>query len=415
MPRFMTTSELAAANGTVRMSRWTALVLLAFAVLLGMSLWFGLSAVAPRVAAEWNLTAAQTAWLTLAVQLGFVAGTLMSGLLNLPDVIRARYLFALCAFAGAAVNAVLAWSVHSAGPAIALRFATGMFLAGVYPPGMKIIATWFRTGRGFALGVLVGALTLGKASPYLVNAVGSSSWRVNVTWVSVFAVAGGIVVLLLHDGPYALPNQPFDIRQAVSAYANRGVRLANFAYFGHMWELYAMWTWAPVMIRASIAATGGRPALAEAASFAVIGSGAVGCVAAGLLADRIGRTVVASAAMAISGICCIAVGFLYGRSEWALLVIAVIWGASVVADSAQFSASVTELGDPRYIGTVLTLQTCIGFLITTVSIDVVPVLQHAVGWEWAFAALAPGPFLGIAAMLRLRASPESVKLAGGRR
>ena len=396
------------------MSRWSALVLLSAALLLGMSLWFGMSAVAPQVAREWNLGASTTAWLTLAVQIGFVAGTLASAILNLPDVIRARHLFAICAFLGAAVNAVLAWTVHSATPAVVLRLATGIFLAGVYPPAMKIIATWFRTGRGFALGVLIGALTLGKASPYLVNAVGSSSWRVNMTFASLSAVAGGLIVLLLHDGPYALPNQPFDISQVTTVFLNRGVRLANFGYFGHMWELYAMWTWAPAMIRASVAASSGRPAVAEAASFAVIGSGAIGCVVAGLLADRIGRTVVASAAMAISGACCILIGFLYGRSEYALLAIAVIWGASVVADSAQFSACVTELGDPRYIGTALTMQTCVGFLITTVSIRLLPLLVDRVGWPFAFAFLAPGPFLGILAMLRLRSLPEAAKLAGGR-
>jgi MFS family permease len=395
-------------------SRWTALVLLSIALLLGMALWFAVSAVAPQIAREWNLSPSTTAWLTLAVQLGFVAGTLASALFNLPDVIRARHLFAICAFLGAAVNAMLAWGTHSAGPAIALRFATGMFLAGVYPPAMKIIATWFRTGRGFALGVLIGALTLGKASPYLVNAVGSSSWRINVTFASLLAIAGGFIVLLLRDGPYALPNQPFDITQVASVFRNRGVRLANFGYFGHMWELYAMWTWAPAMIRASVAASGGRAAVAEAASFAVIGAGAIGCIVAGLLADRIGRTIVASAAMAISGACCIVIGFLYGRSEYALLAIAVIWGASVVADSAQFSATVTELGDPRYVGTALTIQTCIGFLITTLTIRLMPILVDAVGWRFAFAALAPGPFLGIVAMMRLRSLPEAKLIAGGR-
>jgi len=391
-------------------SRWTALVLLSAALLLGMSLWFAVSAVAPQIAREWKLTESTTAWLTLAVQIGFVAGTLASALLNLPDVISARHLFAVCAFAGAAVNAILAWTMHSGGPAIALRFATGMFLAGVYPPAMKVIATWFRVGRGFALGVLVGALTLGKASPYLVNAVGSSSWRVNVSFASVLAVAGGLIVLLLRDGPYALPNQPFDFSQVTSVYRNRGVRLANFGYFGHMWELYAMWTWAPAMFRAALS-----PRLAEVGSFIVIGSGAAGCIAAGLLADRVGRTIVASAAMAISGVCCIIIGFVFGRSEYALLAIAVIWGASVVADSAQFSACVTELGDPRYIGTALTMQTCIGFLITTLTIRLLPLLVDAVGWRYAFAFLAPGPFLGIVAMLRLRSLPEAAKIAGGKR
>ena len=396
--------------------RWKALVLVSIAELLGMSLWFGVSAVAPRLSVEWHLDASTAAWLTLAVQLGFVAGTLTSALFNLPDVIRVRHLFALCAFGGSAVNALLAIFAHSGATAIAMRFATGVFLAGVYPPGMKIIATWFRSGRGFALGVLIGALTLGKASPYLVNAIGSASWRTNVVIASLLAAIGGAIVLFfVHDGPFALPNQPFDLAQVTNIFRNRGVRLANFGYFGHMWELYAMWTWAPAMIGSSVALTGSSAALADAASFAVIGCGAIGCVAAGLLADRYGRTLVASAAMAISGACCLIIGLLYGKSAWLLLAVAAVWGASVVADSAQFSACITELGDARYIGTALTMQTCIGFLITTISIRLMPLLVDAVGWSWAFVALAPGPFLGIAAMMRLRGLPEASKIAGGRR
>ena len=385
------------------MHRFRALALVALAELLAMALWFGVSAVAPQIAREWRLDESTTAWLTLAVQLGFVVGTLASATLNLPDVIRARYLFALCAMLGAVANLVLALFVGSITAAIALRFLTGVFLAGVYPPGMKIIATFFKSGRGFALGVLIGALTLGKASPYLVNVIGSTSWRVNVAVASILAAVASLVVLrFVGEGPYALPNQPFDLSQITRVFSNRGVRLANFGYFGHMWELYAMWTWAPVMIRASLAASGDSPRLAEAASFAVIGAGAVGCVAAGVLADRIGRAVVAAWAMAISGGCCLLIGFLYGKTPVALLILAAIWGAAVVADSAQFSACVTEYGDPRYLGTALTLQTCIGFLITTVSIRMMPLLVTRVGWEWAFAFLAPGPALGLVAMMRLR-------------
>ncbi|MGZ7039734.1 MAG: MFS transporter, partial [Thermoanaerobaculia bacterium] len=287
---------------------------------------------------------------------------------------------------------------------------------GVYPPAMKLIATWFREGRGFALGVIVGALTLGKASPYLVNAIGSANWRINVGLASVVAVAGAIIVaLVVREGPYALPNQPFDLSQVAQVVRNRGVRLANFGYFGHMWELYAMWTWAPVMIRASLAVSGDPPWIAEVASFVVIGAGAAGCVAAGRLADRLGRTVIASVAMAVSGACCILVGFLFGRSPVALVIVAAIWGATVVADSAQFSACVTELADARYIGTALTMQTCIGFLITTASIRMMPGLVDRIGWNYAFASLAIGPILGIIAMMRLRAIPEAVKIAGGRR
>jgi predicted MFS family arabinose efflux permease len=268
---------------------------------------------------------------------------------------------------------------------------------------MKVIASGFRTGRGFALGVLIGALTLGKASPYLANAFGSANWRVNVGFTSAAAVIGAVMVLLfVRDGPYALPNQPFDITQVSKVFRNRGVRLANFGYFGHMWELYAMWTWFPVMLRASAAISGDSARLAETGSFVVIGAGAVGCIAAGLLADRIGRPIVASAAMAASGFCSLTIGLLFGAPAFVLLLVAAVWGATIVADSAQFSACVTELGDPRYLGTALTMQTCIGFLITTASIGMMPRVVEALGWRWAFTTLAPGPILGIIAMMRLR-------------
>ncbi|HVF43368.1 MAG TPA: MFS transporter [Pyrinomonadaceae bacterium] len=396
--------------------RWRALALLGAAELLGMSLWFSASASVPALRAEWNLSESAAGWLTLAVQLGFVAGTLLSALSNLPDVLSSRKLFAFSAFAGAVVNAAFALFATDFAVGVTLRFMVGVCLAGVYPPGMKIMATWFRRGRGTALGVLVGALTLGKASPYLVNAVGSSEWRANVLFVSALAVLGGLVVLLfVGDGPFATAPAKFDAGQAARVFKNRGVRLANFGYFGHMWELYAMWTWAPLMIRASLAARGQGQSLADAASFLVIGSGALGCVAAGLLADRVGRTFVTSAAMTLSGACCVGVGFLFGAHPALLLTVAAVWGATVVADSAQFSACVTELGDPKYMGTALTVQTCCGFLLTTASIQLIPFLEARVGWRYAFAALAVGPAFGVASMLRLRRLPEAARIANGKR
>jgi len=397
-------------------SRWWALALLSVAELLGMSLWFSASAVVPALKTEWHLDDSTAGWLTIAVQLGFVAGTLVSAFLNLPDIIKTRRLFAISIFAGALTNA--AFGLYAGGPSsgIGLRFLTGVFLAGVYPPGMKIMATWFRAQRGMALGVLVGALTLGKASPYLVNAFGSSSWRNNVLLVSVLASLGGVIaVLFISDGPFALPAARFDWKQAFKLLGNRGVRLANLGYLGHMWELYGMWTWVPVMIRASVKLHGDSATLAEVGSFLVIGSGGLGCVIAGLVADRVGRTIVTSWAMAISGTCCLIVGFLYGGDPLMLLIVAVIWGGSVVADSAQFSTCVTELGDPRYVGTALTIQMCMGFLLTTISIELIPQVLKLVGWRYAFVILAPGPLFGVLAMLRLRSLPEAVRIAQGRR
>jgi MFS family permease len=414
----MPTSQTDAPGPVVAESpaRWRALALLALAELLGMSLWFSASASMPALKAEWNLTESSAAWFTLAVQFGFVAGTLASALGNLPDVLSARRLFAASALLGAASNAAFALGARGPALGLPLRFAAGFFLAGVYPPGMKIMASWFRQGRGMALGVLVGALTLGKASPYLVNAVGSPNWRVNVLFVSGLAAAGGLIVLFfVGDGPHAHAAARFDIGQIGKVFRNRGVRLANFGYFGHMWELYAMWTWAPVMIRASFEKSGTPATLADFGSFLVIGSGALGCVIAGFAADRAGRTAVTSWAMALSGTCCLVAGFLFGSSPAVLLVLLGIWGASVVADSAQFSACVTELSDPAYIGTALTIQTCLGFLLTMVSIEMIPLLVQAVGWRYAFAALAPGPALGVLAMLRLRGLPEAARIAQGRR
>jgi MFS family permease len=394
-------------------ARWRALALLSIAELLGMALWFSGSAVVPALSHEWQLSPSQISWIAIAVQLGFVAGTLISATLNLPDIISTRHLFAVSSFLGAAVNFIFGYYVHDPSTAILLRFLTGVCLAGVYPPGMKIMATWFRERRGMALGVLVGALTMGKATPYLVNAVGSANWRNNILFVSLLAAFGGLIVLFfVEDGPYALQRAKFDLSQIVKVFSNRGVRLASFGYFGHMWELYGMWIWIPVMIRSSLAIQNANPELAEIGSFIVIGAGAIGCVIAGLIADRVGRTLVTSWAMAISGTCCLVIGLLYGGNPVLLLIVAAIWGATVVADSAQFSSCVTELGDPQYIGTALTIQMCIGFLLTSVSIELVPKIDN---WRYAFMILAPGPLFGVISMLRLRQMPEAIKIAHGRR
>ncbi|MFD1512973.1 MFS transporter [Halomarina rubra] len=379
-----------------------------------MALWFSATAVAPDLAAAWDLSAVERAWLTNAVQVGFVVGALFSAALTLSDVVRPRVLVAVSAWLGAAATVAIALAVDSALPAIGLRFLTGVALAGVYPPGMKLIAGWFRNRRGFAIGTLVGALTVGSALPHLLRAVGGVGRpRAVLLGAAGLAVVGGALALRVEQGPYQAPTAPFDPRAVRRLLGNRPAVLANLGYFGHMWELYAVWTWIPAYLAAS--ATVGSPRLASGLAFLTIGVGSVGAVVAGVVADDVGRTTVTSASMVVSGAACLGAGVAFDAPLLALVPFLVVWGATIVADSAQFSAALTELAEAEYVGTALTLQTAVGFLLTTVSIQVTPLVADAVGWRWAFAPLVVGPVLGTLAMLRLRGLPAARKLAGGRR
>ena len=378
--------------------RSRALGVLAAALVLSMTTWFSASAVVPQLRAEWNLSSTGASWLTIAVQLGFVGGALASSLLNLADVFSPRSVILAGSLGAAGANALLG-AAGGAGFGIPLRLATGFFLAGVYPPALKLMATWFRRGRGLALGTIVGALTLGSALPHLVNGLGGLDWRTVIYATSGLTLVGGVLARFgVADGPFPFPRAVFDPRQARLVFANRGVRLASLGYFGHMWELYAMWAWFVVFFRA----VHGPGAGAAYATFAVIGAGAFGCVAGGLLGDRWGRPQTTAAMMVASGSCAVAIGLVAQWSAWLALAIGLVWGFTVVADSAQFSTIVTELADQAYVGTALTLQLAVGFTLTVATIWLIPVLEHDVGWKWAFAFLAPGPALGTLAMLRLR-------------
>jgi len=397
---------------------------LATAELLAMAPWFSASAVAPALTRVWHLSPAGTAWLTISVQLGFVAGALVSAVLTLADRWSARRLVVGSAALAAVATGCVALA-PGPGVGIACRMLTGAALAGVYPPGMKIVAGWFRDGRGWAIGILVGALTLGSAAPHLVRwAAPPEAWRLVLGIAAASALAGGLLVLAVpHDGPFAAPSPPFSWSAAPRILRDRAVLLANLGYLGHMWELYAMWTWMAVFVAASerlrrgAGGEGGTEttALAALVTFAVVGSGAIGCWLGGKYADRWGRTLVTSAAMVVSGSCAIAAGLFFGGPLAALVPLLLLWGVTVVADSAQFSTAVSELAPADYVGTALTLQTSMGFLLTCATIYLLPAVAAAIGWRWSMSALAIGPALGVWAMLALRRRPEAARLAGGRR
>jgi len=386
-----------------------ALILVAGSQLLALTLWFSASAVGPQLADVWDLTSGQTAGLTLAVQLGFVAGALGSSVFGLADALASRRLFVIAAFTGAVTNAGLVLL----GPgdhllAFGLRFLTGMALAGVYPSGLKVMAGWYQRGRGMALGLLVGALTVGSAGPHLIRGFGFE-WQGVVLGASGLAVAAGLLMGFgLEDGPFEVPSSRFSRKQLGRVVRNRGVRLSTYGYLGHMWELYAMWTWTAAFLSASSTASGVSYGSVPALTFIVIAIGGAGAWLAGIWADRFGRSLVAGGSMAVSGSCALLTPFVFGRSPLLVVLVFVVWGFSVVADSAQFSAMVTESADDDVRGTALTLQTAIGFLLTLVTIRGVPLLAEVWSWQWAFPILALGPLAGIEAMRRFG------RLASGR-
>ena len=395
------------------------IALIAACQLAAMTLWFSASAAVPTLVADGALGPNQASMLTGAVQLGFVAGTLASAMLGLADRFDSRRLFGACTVVGAALNGLLLVTGFDGAPALALRFGTGVCMAGVYPVGMKLAAGWARGDMGVMIGTLVGALTLGSAMPHLFTSLGGVRWTSAVEFSSLSALAAAGAMQFARLGPAHGSSARFRIAEVAQLLRQRSLMLAQCGYLGHMWELYAMWAWLGTFLAWALPASGapatgalGDPALL---TFAVIALGALGSVAAGVLADRIGRTAVTIGAMLASGACAATIGFAVDAGPVVLLAVAAVWGITVIADSAQFSAAIAELSDPRYVGTMLTVQTCLGFLLTVAAIQLIPRVADAIGWRHAFAVLAVGPLLGAVAMAALRVHPDAVRMAGGRR
>jgi len=365
----------------------------------GTSLWFAGNAVLGDLQTAWGLDPSAVGWLTSSVQLGFIVGTLLFAVLTVADRFPPRRVFLVCSVLGAVANAAIVVAADGLYSLLVLRFATGFFLAGIYPVGMKIAVSWFATGLGNALGLLVGALVLGTAFPHLIRSLGSDlEWQSVLLGVSGLAAVGGVALYgWVPDGPHLPKRTAFDPRALVRIFCEPDFRAAAFGYFGHMWELYAFWAFVPVVLTAhASASTDG-----SLWSFLIIAAGVLGCVVGGALSNRWGSARVAAVQLAISGLLCLLAPLLPGLPDGGLLAILLLWGTVVVGDSPQFSALNAQTCPRELVGTALTIVTSIGFFLTIPAIQLVTTLTETLPPATALVALAPGPLLGLLALRRL--------------
>jgi len=369
----------------------------------GASLWFAANAVLGDLQQQWGLPAEMLGHLTSAVQFGFIAGTLVFAFFAIADLFSPRLVFFTCSLAGALFNLAPLLAAENAALLLALRFATGFFLAGIYPVGMKIASGWYQRDLGGALGFLVGALVVGTAFPHLVRALGGTlSWQIVLGSVSILAACGGLLMLLVPDGPFLRRAPRFDPAAFREIFRSPAFRASAFGYFGHMWELYAFWAFVPILIAAHMTAAS-QPLNVPFWSFAVLGAGGIGCVAGGLVSLRSGSARVAFAQLACSGACCILSPLLIFAPTSAFLAFLLFWGIVVVGDSPQFSALNAQNAPRERVGSALTIANCIGFAITIPAIQLLNAALPLVGPQYLCLLLAPGPVLGLFALRPLRA------------
>jgi MFS family permease len=374
-----------------------------FSQFTGTSLWFAGNAVLDDLQRQWGLAADAVGDVTSAVQLGFIVGTLTFAFFAVADRYSPRKVFFLCSLAGAIANAVVYVAPHELRSLLVARFLTGFFLAGIYPVGMKIAASWYQRDLGNAIGFLVGALVLGTAFPHLLKAAGAAlPWEGITVAVSVTAAVGGLLMLrFVPDGPYLAKGARFDPRALVVIFRSRLFRASAFGYFGHMWELYAFWAFVPVVLAAHAVQVANAPLNVPFWAFCVIGAGALGCAGGGLVSLTRGSAPVAFAQLATSGVCCVLSPFMFYTPTPVFLAFLLVWGITVVGDSPQFSALNARNAPRELVGSALTIVNCIGFSITIVSIQFLNRMWTAVGEANLFVLLAIGPALGLVALMPL--------------